>query len=82
MSAGTSPPCRSTSARAVPTIDRALLRKNPVETIIGSTASGSTAASARASGYFANSAGVTMLTRASVDCAERIVAISSSNGVR
>ena len=44
--------CRSTSARAAPTIERALLRKNPVETISGSTASGSTAASARASGYF------------------------------
>ena len=32
-------------------------------------------------GYRLNSAGVTMLTRASVDCAERIVATSSSNGV-
>ena len=32
-------------------------------------------------GYFANSAGVTMLTRSSVVCAERIVATSSSNAL-
>jgi hypothetical protein len=39
-------------------------------------------ASADAFGYFANSAGVTMFTRASVDCADRIVATSSSNALR
>ena len=33
-------------------------------------------------GYFANSAGVTLLTPASVDCADRIVATASSSGVR
>ena len=37
------------------------------------------AASAAGVGYAANSAGVTWLTPASVDCADRIVAASSSN---
>ena len=35
----------------------------------------------KAVGYFANSPGVTIFTRTSVDCAERIVATRSSNGV-
>ena len=38
-------------------------RKNPVCRMSRSTSDGSAAASARASGYFANSAGVTMFTR-------------------
>ena len=40
-------------------------------------------ASARSSGvgYRANSAGVTMFTRTSVVCADRIVAVSSSKGL-
>ena len=38
-------------------------RKNPVCTISRSTSEGGAAASARASGYFANSAGVTRFTR-------------------
>ena len=40
------------------------------------------AASAAAFGYFANSARVTMFTRASVDCADSIVATSNSNALR
>jgi hypothetical protein len=82
MSAGTSPPCRSTSCRAIPTTALAFWRKKPVCTISGSISAGSTAANARASGYAAKSAGVTRFTRASVDCAERMVATSSSKGVR
>src|SRR3954468_22311265 len=40
-----------------------------------------TAASAAGVEYFLNRSCVTMFTRSSVHCAERIVAISSSNGV-
>ena len=82
MLEGTSPPCRSTSACEAPMIERVFARKKPVVTMIGSMSAGLAAASARASGYFANRLGVTMFTRASVDCAERIVAINSSNGER
>ena len=59
----------------------ALLRKKPVERISCSSSAGSAAAKAAALRYFANSAGVTLFTRSSVHCAERIVATSSSSGV-
>ena len=45
---GTSPPCRSTSARAIPLSDRALARKNPVEWIRRSSVGSSTAAQSAA----------------------------------
>ena len=57
-------------------------RKKPVETICFSSDACLARASAWASGYFAKSAGVTMFTRASVDCADRIVATSNSNALR
>ena len=52
--------------------------------LVGYKASAPGVARARAcaSGYRANSGGVTALTRASVHCAERMVATSNSNGVR
>src|SRR5947207_9653048 len=53
-------------------------RKNPVDWIKPSTSSGSACARSSGVGYFANRAGVTMLTRSSVVCADRIVATSSS----
>ena len=56
----------------------ALLRKKPVERMMPSISSCRAAAMRRASGYFLNSAGVTMLTRASVHWADRIVAMSNS----
>ena len=58
--------------------DLAFARKKPVEWIAFSRSRGFAFASACAVGYFLNSAGVTMFTPASVDCAERIVATSSS----
>ena len=63
----------------MPMSDFDFCRKNPVEWICGSSSAGVAFASAVASGYRLNSAGVTMFTRWSVDCADRIVATSSSN---
>jgi len=53
-------------------------RKKPVDRTISSTSAGSAPARSAGVGYFANSVGVTMLTRSSVHCAERIVAQRSS----
>src|SRR5690625_2127461 len=78
---GTCPPCLSRSRRAVATMLRALLRNSPIEIMSGITSSGSAPASASASGNAANSAGVARFTPSSVACAERITAMSSSNGV-
>jgi hypothetical protein len=50
MSAGTWPPCSSTSIVAIPISDFDFCRKNPVETIIFSSSGVFAAASARASG--------------------------------
>src|SRR5262245_14973414 len=58
-----------------------LLRKKPVLWIAFSNSGRFAAAYARAIGYFLNKAGVTMFTRTSVHCADKIVAISSSNGL-
>ena len=80
MDGGISPPWCSTTARAIPSNDFALLWKNPVGRISASSTAGLAAASARACGNRSKSAGVTMLTRASVHCAERIVATSNSYG--
>jgi len=49
----------------------------PVEWITASSRPGAAPARARASGYCAKSAGVTMFTRWSVDCAERMVDTSN-----
>src|SRR5439155_1399773 len=59
---GTSPPNRSTRAALQATIVFALTWKNPVGLMRASTAWGSAWASAAASGYLANNAGVTELT--------------------
>ena len=53
-------------------------RKNPVEWMISSSSSGLAAARSTGVGYRANTVGV---TRASVHCADRIVAIRSWNGL-
>jgi hypothetical protein len=74
---GTSPPWRSTRARAHPWRARALARKNPVERMTAWICGRGAAARAAASGHRRNSAGVTRLTRVSVDWAERMVAIRS-----
>ena len=56
--------------------------RSPVERISASTSERSAAARAGAAGKRRNRAGVTWLTRASVHWAERIVATSSSKGLR
>ena len=58
----------------------ALLRKKPVLWISFSSFVIGRAYSAAGVEYLANNSLVTMFTRTSVHCAERIVAISSSNG--
>jgi hypothetical protein len=75
---GTSPPKRSTSAWLSPSTEFVFARKNPVGLRISSTSARSAPARATASGYFANSSGVTLLTILSVVCADRTVATSSS----
>src|SRR5450759_4577990 len=78
---GTSPPCFSTSAFAIPRRDFAFALKKPVERIIFSSAPGGEAARAATSGKRRKTSGVTMFTRVSVHCAERIVATRSSSGL-
>jgi hypothetical protein len=82
MSAGTSPSNSAMIFCAAPTIALPFWLKNPVDLMSGSSCAGVARASAVASGNFLKSAGVTMFTRTSVDCAERIVATSSSNALR
>ena len=77
---GTSPPNRCSSAAAIPMRLRALARKKPVEWMISSSSSGLARAKEAGSGYAPKRAGVTMFTRTSVLCADRIVAASSWNG--
>src|ERR1700755_1105364 len=69
-------------AGAAPLIDFALLLKNPVVRMISISSGNSAFAIAAGVGKRRNNSGVTMLTRTSVHCAERIVATSSSHGVR
>src|SRR5438876_8329106 len=59
---------------------RALLRKKPVDWIAASSSRGGAVAKAFAFGKRANKPGVTWFTRASVHCAERMVATRSCNG--
>ncbi len=80
MVRGTWPACLSTSARAHPWIDFALARKKPVDRIAASTFARGARAREAGSGQVRNRSRVTMLTRASVDCAERIVATRSWYG--
>ena len=78
---GTSPPWSAMTAAAIARRLLALLRKKPVDWTSRSSSSCVTAASDVTVGYFRNSTGVTLFTRSSVHCADRIVAISSCNGV-
>ena len=80
MVRGTCPPNSETTFFAAPTIDLALLLKNPVERISWASTSGATAAKSWGVGYLANRPGVTSLTRLSVHCAESMVATSNSHG--
>src|ERR1700677_2196295 len=82
MVRGTLPPKSPTTFFAAPTIDFALLLKNPVLRISSASTSGFTAAKSGGVGYLANRPGVTRFTRLSVHCAERIVATSNSHGLR
>ena len=75
---GISPSKRATTACAIPMRLFVFERKKPVDWMIDSTSAGSADARSAGVGYLANSVGVTMLTRTSVLCAERIVAASSS----
>src|ERR1700681_1516870 len=81
MSSGTCPPNSATILFAAPTTDLDLLRKNPVDRTSGSSCSGVSAANAATVGYFRNNSGVTRFTFTSVDCAERIVATTSSHAL-
>src|SRR5690606_16170380 len=74
---GTSPPCRSTSACAIPFSDFALFRKKFTWRIVSSISSRGASASACGVGYRAKSPGVTRFTIASVHCAESTVAATS-----
>lgn len=58
-----------------------LLRKKPVVLTNSSMDAMSASAKLLASGKRANKAGVTLFTRSSVHCADRIVATSSCTGV-
>src|ERR1035438_1412904 len=75
---GTTPPNSPTTRCAAPTIDFALLLKNPVLRISFASTSWRTAAKSRGVGYLAKRPGVTSLTRLSVHCAERMVATSKT----
>ena len=65
---------------AMMTRSLAFVRKKPVERMISSTSSTSAAAISTGVGYFSNSAGVTMFTRASVHWADRRTATSNWYG--
>jgi len=66
---------------AAPTTDLDLLRKNPVDRTSGSSCSGVSAAKAATVGYLRNNSGVTRFTFTSVDCADSIVATTSSHAL-
>src|SRR5688572_25889077 len=82
MRRGTSPPNAWISRSDAPWIDLALFRKKPVDLMMDSSSPRSARLMAAGSGNRWKSTGVTMFTRASVHCAERIVAIRSSKGFR
>jgi len=75
-------PNLSTRPCAMPMRWEAFDRKKPVDRMISSSSSRSPAASCRGPGYVPNRAGVTMFTRSSVHCAERIVAHRSWKALR
>jgi hypothetical protein len=58
----------------------ALLRKKPVDLMACSSSASGAFAKSAAVRYFLNNSFVTMLTRLSVHCAERMVATSSCSG--
>src|ERR1017187_5932402 len=78
---GTSPRNFSTSAAQQALMFFALLRKKPVDLTAASISASGAAAKSLALRYFLNSSVVTMFTRLSVHCAERIVATSSCSGL-
>ncbi len=80
MSRGTWPPKSEKILRAAPEMDLALLLKKPVERMSWASSAWFAAAKSWTVGYLRKSPGVTMLTRRSVHCAERIVATSNSQG--
>ena len=59
----------------------ALLRKKPVVLMACSSSASGAFAKSAAERYFLNNSAVTMFTRLSVHCAERIVATSNSSGL-
>src|SRR4029450_9202931 len=65
-----------------PWMDRALLRKSRVAWMPASTSARSATARSAGVGQRRNSSGVTWLTTTSVDCADRMVATSSSQAER
>src|ERR1017187_4391272 len=78
---GTSPRNFSTSAAQQALMFFALLRKKPVDLMAASISANGASAKSLALRYFLNSSVVTMFTRLSVHCAERIVATSSCSGL-
>ena len=82
IDAGTVPSWSSASSAAAPLRDRALERKNPVGLTNVSSSSRSASASDLGFGNLLNRSGVTLFTRSSVHCADKIVATNNSNGFR
>lgn len=82
MALGTSPPKFATIVSDAPRSAYPFMLKKPVDRISSSTCPAGAEAIAAGVGYVANSRGVTIFTRSSVHCAERIVAERSSNGFR
>src|SRR5689334_1364965 len=65
---------------AAPISERALLLKNPVDRISFASSSCEALAIASIVEYFLKRPGVTLLTRSSVHCADKIVATSNCHG--
>jgi hypothetical protein len=78
---GTSPSKSSINFWDIPRSAFVFCRKKPVDLMSCWSSSSSTLRYASGVGYFLNSMGVTVLTIASVDCADRIVATTHSSGV-
>ncbi len=74
---GTTPSKRAIKSRAIETMFFAFERYKPIERMYGSTSAASALARLCASGYASNSFGVTLLTEASVVCADKITATTS-----
>ena len=78
---GTSPPCSATSFCDSATTFFALVRKRPMVLIRSCTRASPSAAILAGVSAAANSAGVALLTPASVACADSTTATSSVNGL-